>query len=362
EVEAAIRATGLARDVVVIGHRGAPDAPLALAAYLVTDTDTDTDTDAGAEVRDALADRLPGYMIPASFTRIDAIPLTRNGKLDPAALPRPSPGKTVSAPLGRGLETEIAAVWTEVLGRDDIGPDDNFFEIGGTSLTLIQLRSQLATHSAEPLGIGDLFAATTVRAQAARIRRTAQATLVLRRTVLNRGGGGSTSTVAVSSRWEPKDTVASAYAFVLALESTTDDMPRQVLLWLAAGLVALDVPAAGPHETRINALERALLDARTLDVGSRIRFEGAGSLPALRLPPAGGAPDPVLLDEIDIFLVLETTAGVTNARVDGSRGRPPRASGLLRRFALLLDRLAGARTILPAGAPQTTETTPAGGE
>ncbi|MBX0302008.1 amino acid adenylation domain-containing protein, partial [Cryobacterium sp. 1639] len=52
EVEAAIRATGLARDVVVIGHRGAPDAPLALAAYLVTDTDTDTD--AGAEVRDAL--------------------------------------------------------------------------------------------------------------------------------------------------------------------------------------------------------------------------------------------------------------------------------------------------------------------
>ncbi|MFK3909417.1 amino acid adenylation domain-containing protein [Pseudomonas monteilii] len=99
-----------------------------------------------AALRDALQQRLPGHMVPSAFTALAALPLTRNGKLDPAALPEPTPdsliGQGFEAPQGT-LETAIAAVWAEVLGLAQIGRHDDFFELGGHSLLAVSLVERL---------------------------------------------------------------------------------------------------------------------------------------------------------------------------------------------------------------------------
>ena len=99
-----------------------------------------------AALRDGLQHCLPGHMVPSAFTALTALPLTRNGKLDPAALPEPTPdsvvGQGFEAPHG-ALETAIAAVWAEVLGLAQVGRHDDFFELGGHSLLAVSLVERL---------------------------------------------------------------------------------------------------------------------------------------------------------------------------------------------------------------------------
>ncbi|WP_387555589.1 phosphopantetheine-binding protein, partial [Photorhabdus sp. RM126S] len=89
-------------------------------------------------------------MVPASFTRIESVPLTLNGKLDRRALPEPVWGNKEEYVAPRNaLETQLCAIWQEVLGLERVGIEDNFFRIGGNSLTAIRLttaiRRMLAT-------------------------------------------------------------------------------------------------------------------------------------------------------------------------------------------------------------------------
>jgi non-ribosomal peptide synthase protein (TIGR01720 family) len=95
------------------------------------------------EVRAALEETLPAYMIPSFFVPLDALPLTVNGKVDRAALPDPrqtrpgSPGDT-DAPETE-TERKLAAIWRDVLGIDEVGRHDNFVELGGDSILNIQI-------------------------------------------------------------------------------------------------------------------------------------------------------------------------------------------------------------------------------
>jgi amino acid adenylation domain-containing protein/non-ribosomal peptide synthase protein (TIGR01720 family) len=96
-----------------------------------------------AELRSHLAARLPGFMIPSRFVRLEAIPMTAHGKVDRAALDssagsRPSLAETFVAPR-TGLETAIARIWCEVLQVDRVGIRDDFFELGGDSIMAIQI-------------------------------------------------------------------------------------------------------------------------------------------------------------------------------------------------------------------------------
>ncbi|WP_420079023.1 amino acid adenylation domain-containing protein [Streptomyces sp. JL4002] len=116
---------------VVVAHEGR------LAAY-VTGTADDT-----AALRAHLAERLPDHMVPATVTALDAFPLTTGGKVDRAALPEPQAAPAAPAagrrPPRTPAEQLIAAVWADVLGVPEVSADDNFFHLGGDSLTAVRV-------------------------------------------------------------------------------------------------------------------------------------------------------------------------------------------------------------------------------
>ncbi|MCL1128071.1 phosphopantetheine-binding protein, partial [Shewanella surugensis] len=96
------------------------------------------------DIRSQLSERLPDYMLPLTFTVIDSVPLTLNGKLDKKALPEPSfvDSDNYISPRTE-LEHQLCQVWQDVLNLESIGVHDNFFRIGGDSIVSIQLVSRL---------------------------------------------------------------------------------------------------------------------------------------------------------------------------------------------------------------------------
>ena len=130
------------------------------------------------ELRTALKGRLPDYMVPSAFVLLERLPLTRNGKVDRAALPPPE--QTRADASGRGfaaprtqLERAIAAVWQQALHLDRVGTDENFFELGGHSLLMVQVHSKLRETLGRDLSMVEMFQHPTVGALAAHLARAA---------------------------------------------------------------------------------------------------------------------------------------------------------------------------------------------
>ncbi|WP_308290642.1 non-ribosomal peptide synthetase [Streptomyces cellostaticus] len=142
EVAAALRAVPGVRDAVVVG-RATADRGTVLAGYYVAEAAIGT-----ALLRERLAQALPAFMVPASFTRIDAIPLSPNGKADRRALPPPDDtAGAVPGPAGGGqprnrTEAALAEVWARVLGHDAVGVHDDYFALGGDSITMLRVRAE----------------------------------------------------------------------------------------------------------------------------------------------------------------------------------------------------------------------------
>jgi amino acid adenylation domain-containing protein len=141
EIESALRSHPDVADCVVAVRRTRTGVDQ-LAAYLIPEH---PDPDPVA-LRAHLADRLPPYMLPQSYTVIGDVPLTPNGKVDRDALPDPRPA--APAPTPRPAVTKhqllVAEVWRECLGvEDDFGPQDDFFAVGGTSLTITTVAGRL---------------------------------------------------------------------------------------------------------------------------------------------------------------------------------------------------------------------------
>ncbi|KAF9343249.1 hypothetical protein BGX26_006032, partial [Mortierella sp. AD094] len=113
-----------------------------LVAYVVAETSDDL----VHALRSHLTSRLPDYMVPAAYVRMDVFPLTPNGKLDRRALPEPGSDAFVSqgyeAPSGE-IESSLAAIWSELLKIDRVGRHDNFFMLGGHSLLAVQMIERL---------------------------------------------------------------------------------------------------------------------------------------------------------------------------------------------------------------------------
>jgi hypothetical protein len=113
------------------------------------------------EIRRHAASRLPRAMMPARFVAVPALPRTRNGKVDRAALHR-CPVKPAGVAPSTPIQTTLAAIWTTVLGIADIGIHDNFFELGGHSLTVTRAVSQIRDQLQVKLPIRAVFDSPTI--------------------------------------------------------------------------------------------------------------------------------------------------------------------------------------------------------
>ncbi|UKE75270.1 amino acid adenylation domain-containing protein [Xanthomonas graminis pv. phlei] len=155
EIAAALRACNGVHDAAVLLREDTPGQPR-LVAYLLTERPDQADPLA---LRDILATRLPEVMLPSAYVRLDALPLTANGKLDRRALPAPDADARAAqayAPPEGERETLLAALWSELLEMDRVGRQDSFFALGGDSLLAILLIERLQ-QSGWQLDIGDLF-------------------------------------------------------------------------------------------------------------------------------------------------------------------------------------------------------------
>lgn len=127
-----------------------------LVAYVVGSGDAD-------RLRDEAAQRLPEYMVPSMFVWLDALPLTPNGKLDRAALPDPDTRPEPAARVARTARQEIlCGMVAEVLGRESVGIDEDFFAIGGHSLLATQFVGRARRVFGLEITLRALFQAPTV--------------------------------------------------------------------------------------------------------------------------------------------------------------------------------------------------------
>lgn len=138
----------------------------ALVALLVAGDGHDPDA-----LREALARKLPDYMIPARFTVVPALPATSSGKLDRSALAElagPGGAESFAAPRGE-LEQRMAGLWQRALGAEAVGRDDDFFTLGGHSLLATRLVAQARSEFGREVSVGDLFDAPTLARFAAAV-------------------------------------------------------------------------------------------------------------------------------------------------------------------------------------------------
>ncbi|UOT02847.1 amino acid adenylation domain-containing protein [Rhodococcus opacus] len=167
EVEAALtRCPGVAQAVVVVRHT--PAAEAVLAGYVTAEDGADLDT---TEVMQFAGSVLAPFMVPASVTILDRLPLGANGKVDRHALPEPEFAPRIFRAPGTPFESAVADVFAEVLGTGVVGADDDFFASGGNSLTATQVVARINSALGTDVGVRDVFETPTVRALAARIAR-----------------------------------------------------------------------------------------------------------------------------------------------------------------------------------------------
>ncbi|WP_095118443.1 non-ribosomal peptide synthase/polyketide synthase [Pseudomonas sp. Irchel s3f10] len=133
-----------------------------------------------AELRAQLLMQLPDYMVPAAFVRLEALPLTANGKVDRKALPKPDlaalPIREYVAPQGQ-LETALAQIWADLLQVRQVGRHDHFFELGGHSLLAMRMVSLIRQRLGVELALNDLFADAQLSAVAEVLNRAGRSTL-----------------------------------------------------------------------------------------------------------------------------------------------------------------------------------------
>ena len=119
------------------------------------------------ELRAFLRDSLPAYMVPAKFVELEALPFTASGKIDRRALPEPASLESVVEYVAprTALELELAQIWSELLGIERVGVNDDFFALGGHSLLATQAVIRIRNAIAD-IPLHSLFNAPTVSALA----------------------------------------------------------------------------------------------------------------------------------------------------------------------------------------------------
>lgn len=160
EIEAVLaRKTGIVSAVIL--REDTPDEPRLVCYHVTT-----AESAAPAELRAVLARELPDYMVPTAWVGLPALPLNSSGKLDRAALPAPDAHSTARAQAGKTMprspvEETLTRIWSEVLRRDDIGVEDDLFDLGADSLSIFQITGR-ARREGLKLAARDFFRNRTI--------------------------------------------------------------------------------------------------------------------------------------------------------------------------------------------------------
>jgi acyl carrier protein len=167
EIESVLRQHPQVRDAVVEVADSVASTDLRLLAYVVNREDGAPSV---PELRTFLLRRLPDYMVPTAFVILADLPRTPSGKVDRRALPvreTSSEELNVSYAAPRTeIERNIAAVWQELLGVERVGLNDNFFDLGGHSLLIVQVHDRLRDVMKINLSLVDLFRHPTINSLA----------------------------------------------------------------------------------------------------------------------------------------------------------------------------------------------------
>ncbi len=264
EVEAVLARHPAVREAAVVARDDAAGVKR-LVAYLVPDGALEPDA-----VREHARAALPEYMVPSALVVLDALPLTRNGKLDRRALPAPAwetDGRFVAP---RTPDEEIlAGIWAEVLGTERVGAHDDFFALGGHSLAATRVLSRVAKTLGTEVQLRVLFEAPTLggfaaRVAAARVRDSGAElpaiTRVARGSAARRGRGAASAPPAAGAP-APADTSAVQALAPVVREGALPLSFAQERLWF---------------------VEQLRPGGSTYAMASRVRLSGALDAAALR--------------------------------------------------------------------------------
>ncbi|MGC4987745.1 amino acid adenylation domain-containing protein [Nocardia salmonicida] len=283
EIDAVLAAAPGVAWVTTLGRDNGSGSTM-LVSYVMADQGRALDT---AELTALAAQVLPDYMVPAAIVVLDEIPLTPVGKLDRRALPDPAAVRGEYRPPRTAAEKTIARVIGDVLGHDRVGLDDDFFALGGDSITAIQVVSR-ATTAGVVLRPRDLFDARTVAALAGRADVTVEP-------------GVPSATLPLT---------ATAAQLIEAGASVVE--PRAVLLEVPADCPDQAVAVAAAAVMSQHPMLWALLD-RT------------GDTPVLRIPPpderTGGAFRRLDTEDGESSLPVDDIVAAAAAALDPDEGR-----------------------------------------
>jgi amino acid adenylation domain-containing protein len=270
EIEAALAEHPGVREAAVVAREDRP-GDVRLVGYVSSAAEPRPAPQALAAF---LAERLPGYMVPAAWVLLDRLPLTANGKVDRAALPVPSEGGEGGAYVAprSPVEEVLAGIWEEVLELQRVGVEDDFFALGGHSLVAAQVTSRVLKAFSVDLPLRVLFERPTVAALAAEVERL-------------RGSGAT----------------AAAPPLVRAPRGTEAPLSfRQEWRWLSDQISPSDtgnnVPLALTLRGAVSApaLAAALAAVVERHESLRTRFVSAGGRPVQRIDPPCRPPLPIV--------------------------------------------------------------------
>ncbi|HEX2093471.1 MAG TPA: amino acid adenylation domain-containing protein, partial [Longimicrobiaceae bacterium] len=174
EIEAVLREHTGVREAVVVAREDTP-GDRRLVAYYVGEEGHEVQA-----LRVHLSERLPEYMVPAAYVRLEEMPLTPNGKLDRRALPAPEGDayarRGYEAPVGE-VEQALAEIWAEVLRVEHVGRWDHFFELGGHSLLAVRVVSRVRQRIGVEVPLGEVFRLPVLAEYARAVATAARAEL-----------------------------------------------------------------------------------------------------------------------------------------------------------------------------------------
>ena len=163
EIELCLEQQESVQQAVVIAREDRP-GDKRLVAYVIPKPGA---SPSASLLRDVLSVKMPSYMVPPNFVFLDRFPLTSNGKIDRKALPPVESDTQVIDPVsrpGNDMENTLASIWAEALGLERIGVEQNYFDLGASSLMVAEVHSRLQQHLQQEISLVDLFQFPTVRA------------------------------------------------------------------------------------------------------------------------------------------------------------------------------------------------------